>query len=143
MKARYKDKIAKQETEVSMGNLYDLNKQLMQNIEPITENALIEIKDKLRSWIMDQYEQKYLMLLCAERKDYTLFNLSKTHSLLMVPPMTIWGAANDVIECMTNRGALLSMELLEDGVWEIWIKTKENECFAYYLFPYGTAVIEY
>ena len=142
MKARYKDKMPKPETEVSMGNLYDLNKQLMQNIEPVTDEALIEIKDKLRSWIMNQYEQKYLMLLCAERKDYTLFNLSKTHSLLTTPPMTIWHAANDVIECMTNRGQLLSMELLEDGAWEIWIKTEE-ECFAYYLFPYGTAVIEY
>lgn len=142
MKARYKDKMPKPEAEVSLGNLYDMNKQLMQQAEPMNEDEILYTKDLLRAWFTQNFIQKYFMLLCAERKDYTLFNLNKTNIWNIAEPMTIRHAANDVIECMNNRGILLSMDELEDGAWEIWIKV-EDECFVYYLFPYGEAVLEY
>ena len=79
------------------------------------------------------------MLLCHELRDYTLFNFDATSEKRNVKASE---AANDVLECMTNRGQLISVEFQTDGAWEIWMRNNED-CFAYYLFPYDNAVIEY
>ena len=82
------------------------------------------------------------MLLCHELRDYTLFNLDKTNSWKTAKPQTIYTAVEDILECMTNRGHLLVIDQQEDGSWELWIRNPEG-CFAYYLFPYREAVLEY
>ena len=142
MKANYEDKIPKATSEVTLGNLYDMNKQLMEQEPEITKAELALAKEHLRKYIMHNFNQKYLMLLCHELRDYTLFNLDKTSTWAIAKPDVIWTAANDIIECMTNRGQLLIAHQQEDGVWELWIRNSEG-CFAYYLFPYGEAVLEY
>ena len=143
MHVRYKDKMPKKETEVALGNLYDMNKQMMAQAPEISKAELQLAKEHLRAWFTANFTQKYFMLLCAERKDFTLFNLSKDNNWNIANPMTIWNATNDIIECMTNRGQLLSIEDQQDNAWELWIKTEDDECYAYYLFPYGEAVLEY
>ena len=142
MKANYKDKNPQQQSEVVLGNLYEMNKQLMEQEPPITPTELQIAKEHLRTWLTHNFKQKYFMLLCHELRDYTLFNLDKTDSWKMAPPNIIMSTANDIIECMTNRGQLLVVDEQEDGAWELWIKNSEG-CFAYYLFPYGEAVLEY
>jgi hypothetical protein len=119
-----------------------MNKQLMEQEPPITAEELQTAKEHLRAWITKHFKQKYLMLLCHELRDYTLFNLEKTNSWAIAQPTTVYQTANDIVECMTNRGQLLVMDEQEDGAWELWIRNDEG-CFAYYLFPYGEAVIEY
>lgn len=141
MKANYEDKI-KPQAEISLGNLYEMNKQLMMQEETMTDGALDEALGKLKIWIEENYKEKYLMLLCHERRDYTLFNLDKTSSWKIAPAAVISDAALDVVECLTNRGNLLSLEEQLDGAWEAWVRIYD-ECFAYYLFPYGAAVLEY
>ena len=140
MKANYKNK--KAESEISLGNLYEMNKQLMMQEPAITEAETQLAKEHLRHWFTEHFKQKYFMLLCHELRDYTLFNLDKTSSWAIAKPQTIMTVADDVIQCMTNRGELLVADQQENGAWELWIRNDEG-CFAYYLFPYGTAVIEY
>ena len=142
MKANYSTKQKEPTSEVTLGNLYDMNKQLMAQEPPITGAELQLAKEHLRTWFTHHFEQKYFMLLCHELRDYTIFNLDKTDSWKMAKPQTIMDAANDIIECMTNRGTLLVIDEQESDAWELWIKNDEG-CFAYYLFPYGNAVIEY
>ena len=142
MKANYEDKIPQKTSEVALGNLYDMNKQLMEKEPEITDAELQVAKEHLRTWITNNFKQKYLMLLCHELRDYTLFNLDRTSSWAIAKPQTVYSTAEDIIECMTNRGTLLVMDEQEDGAWELWIRNPEG-CFAYYLFPYGSAVIEY
>ena len=142
MKANYEDKISQKTTEVSLGNLYEVNKQFMAQEPPITEAELQLAIEHLRAWLTNNFDKKYFMLLCHELRDYTLFNLNKTNSTPFVPPLTIYNAADDIIECMMNRGELLVVDQQEDGAWELWIRNTEG-CFAYYLFPYGDAVLEY
>ena len=142
MKANYKDKIQPSTSEVTLGNLYDMNKQLMANENEITQTELDLAKSHLQTWIANLFAQKYLMLLCHELRDYTLFNLDKTNTWKEIPLQTKYTAVNDIIECMTNRGTILAIEDQQDGAWEIWIRNPEG-CFAYYLFPYGEAVLEY
>lgn len=144
MKANYEDKIQdinSAKTEIAFGNLYELNKQLMAR-EPILDNETIE-KEKipdLVNWLSDNYSQKYFMLLCNELKDYTIFNLKANMNNDIEDKL--YQASKDVIECMSNRGSILSIELQPEGGWEFWIRTPEGS-FAYYFFPYGAAVLEY
>ena len=142
MKANYKDKIPKKTSEVSLGNLYDMNKQLMEQEEPINDAELQLAKEHLRTWLTHNFKSKYFMLLCHELRDYTLFNLDKTSTWTIAKPDSIMTAANDIIECMTNRGTLLTVDDQGNNTWELWIRNPEG-CFAYYLFPYGDAVLEY
>lgn len=126
---------------VSLGNLYDVNKQLMDSMPSIAEDILNTRLETLTNWISDRADQHYFMLLCNEEKDYTLFNI-QPNSLNHICINQIETMAKDVIECMTNRGVLQALELQDDGAWELWVKKPEG-CFAYYLFPYGDAVLEY
>lgn len=142
MKANYKDKIEKPTSDVSLGTLYEVNQQLMEKEPAMTSSEIQTAKEHLRSWLTHNFKSKYFMLLCHELRDYTLFNLDKTSTWAIANPSTIMQTANDVIECMANRGTLLVADQQEDGAWELWIRNTEG-CFAYYLFPYGTAVIEY
>ena len=139
MKANYEDKIPKKISEVALGNLYDMNKQLMAQEAEIAADVLEQKKQHLIAWITENFAQSYFMLLCNERKDYTVFRMKDASATIGA----ITGMANDVIECMTNRGTLLALDLQEAGGWELWMRDENNEVFAYYLFPYGAAVLEY
>ena len=141
MKANYKDKMEKPTSKVSLGNLYDMNKQLMDKEPIFSEDAISEAKEKMEGWFFNKIEQKYYMLLCNEQRDYTLFNLDGLRIGSTDKEKCIL-AAYDVIDCMRNRGTILSIELQEDDAYELWIRNDEG-CFAYYLFPYGAAVLEY
>lgn len=143
MKAKYKDKMPKIESTVSFGNLYDINKQLMVKEPVINEETLKEKTSMLFNWLYNTHSKiKYHMLLCHERRDYTVFNLDKTGLNYNVTSNACEKMIADILECMMNRGSLLAMELQDDGVWEIWVKI-EDETFVYYLFPYSKAVLEY
>lgn len=141
MKANYKDKLEKPTSEVSLGNLYDMNKQLMDKEPALSDEAISEVKEGLRAWFFEKINQKYYMLLCHEQRDYTLFNLDGLRIGSTDKEKCI-SATYDVIDCMRNRGTILSIDLQNDGAYEIWIRNDEG-CFAYYLFPYGAAVLEY
>lgn len=118
------------------GTLYEANKQLVtQTAKPLTHAELAGKQAKLDdwfNWIIDTYA----MLLCHERRDYTVFHLYSTQN---EHPTTV--AASELIGCLTGRGEVLSIEETEDKAWEIWLKIGE-EVFCYYLFRYDEAVIE-
>ena len=117
-------------------NLYEANKQLiLQTIKPLTAPELVPIQSKLSewfNWIIDTYA----MLLCHDRRDYTVFHLYESEN--PDPPAV---AAKELIGCLTDRGEILSIEETEDKAWEIWLKIND-EAFCYYLFRYDDAVIE-
>lgn len=138
MKANYEDKIPKPEAQVTLGTLYDVNKQIVAQEPAISEEQFYEANKKLYDWFF-MSKNNYYMLLCHELRDYTLFNFDATSERRTRKAAE---AADDVLECMTNRGQLISVEFQTDGAWEIWMRNDEG-CFAYYLFPYDNAVIEY
>ena len=140
MKANYEEKMTPK-SEIAMGTLYDMNKQLMAQMPSLNREAVLTAYDGLKVWFQN-HTGRYYMLLCNERHDYTLFNLDKSATWAVIPIEHTESAATDVMECLTNRGALLAADLQNDGAWEFWIRDYD-ECFAYYLFPYDQAVIEY
>ena len=117
-------------------DLYSLNKQIMkQNLHPMTEEGIEKKKEPLEewfNWIIDTYA----MLLCHERRDYTIFHLYEKQN--PNPPAV---AAAELLTCLTNRGEVLSIDPTQDQAWEIWLKIN-NVPYCYYLFRYDNAVIE-
>lgn len=125
------------EKKVSLGNLYDMNKQVMLKQPPLGRLEIDNIKLNLEQWFNWQLDG-YAMLLCRERYDFTIFHLYELQN--PNPPRV---AANELIEVLKNRGKILSIEkdINDDKVWEIWLKI-DKEAYAYYLFNCDDFVIQ-
>lgn len=124
-------------SKINIGNLYDANKQLMAKQSPMSAIQQAAAQKKLEDWF-NMSVDCYAMLLCHERRDYTIFHMYENPPANPNPP-TI--AAKECMICLTNRGAILSIDKTQDNAWEIWIKV-DDEAFCYYLFCYDNAVIE-
>ena len=115
-------------------NLYDLNKSVINQLEPMT---LDEIIDNLN--LIEEYyhksENNYHMLLCKDYNYYTIFAFDDI--------ITIEFTAT-VYDIIVGLGAVYSIENTEDGAIEIWIKPEgEEKPYAFYLFPYDAGVVYY
>ena len=112
-------------------SLYEYSKQVIANevpMDPILFNKkMIEVS-------IDMVEHTYMMLLCHDRRDYTIFHITNTDKKI---------AAKEISETLYNRGKILLVDKQKDGSWEIWIRDSlTDENFAYYLFPYDDGVVE-
>ena len=118
------------------GTLYEANKQLvLQTSQPLTHAELASVQKTIENWF-NWIIDTYAMLLCHERRDYTIFHLYEKEN--PNPPAI---AAKELLGCLTDRGKILSMEETPDKAWEIWLKI-DDEVYCYYLFRYDEAVIE-
>ena len=123
---------------VSLGTLYDFNKQMMLNQGKLSKFKLKAIEPKLEDWFNWQIDG-YAMLLCRERYDFTVFHLYENQNLN--PPKI---AVTELIDLLKNRGKILSIEKdsnIMNNAWEIWLEI-DGEAFAYYLFNCDDWVIQ-
>ena len=120
-------------SEIGMGTLYDMNKSAMSNYPKMDRATL---KDKLKE-IETYFEKRnnYHMLLCHERRDYTVFIVRDYGDSGCIEE-----AVSALKECMVNRGIILDIEKQPDGAYEIWLRI-DDEPFCYYLFPYDQGII--
>lgn len=125
-------------SEVEMGTVYDLNKQLVKKEEKALSNSKLREKKKTIISFAERSENNYFMLLCNERKDYTVFNMREDFKYEQFEKMA------DILvdECLKNRGEVRAIDITKDNsAIEIWLMIDE-EAYCYYFFPYGQAVIE-
>ena len=107
--------------ELSMGTLYDANKQLMSNkqFKPLNHLELAAAQQKIEdffNWKCDCYG----MLYCKDRSDITIFHMYENQN--PNPPAI---AARECIGCCTDRGEIISIEEQSDGNFEIWFTFPE------------------
>lgn len=130
MKMKKNNKTSK----VSIGTLYDLNKAAVIKEISLTGDKLEEKKPAIIDFLKDK-NNTYYMLLCNERRDYTVFRLKEENSI------------NDLVnclvdECLLNRGLVKGIDITKDQeAIEIWLSIEE-EAFVYYFFPYDSAIVE-
>lgn len=125
-------------SEIELGTLYDVNKNLVQKNEAeLTESILNSKKEIVKNFIIKQ-NNYYYMLLCNERKDYTVFhwsNICDNEGAMEIAKIL-------VDECLKNRGEIRGIDLTkEKDAVEIWLSIDE-EAYCFYFFPYDAAVIE-
>lgn len=117
---------------IPIGNLYQINQQLVNKEVPLSKKQ-INLK---QASLVSYFNEKYYMLLCRELNDYTVYKVNKSLN-------SKEKAAYEVIETLKERGTIYAIDAKEDGAYEIWIKPFLEELpHAYYLFPYTRAVIE-
>ena len=122
--------------EVPIGNLYEMNKSVMNKAAALKSDEIENRKDSLISFFIKN-DCNYYMLLCNERKDYTVFHIYQ--KITVESELT---AASEVIECLKNRGEILAIDYMEEtGAYECWIR-RSGMSYMYALFPYDAAVIE-
>lgn len=124
--------------DVDMGlSVYDFNKNIMKQL-PVIED-LNGVRDTLINYLRNTKAKKYLMLLCREQNDYTLFNFNNNWFNNQFD--------QDIIECFENRGfGIINCEIIDNGMAvEIWVKRpgQMENADLYYLFPADQMVVEY
>lgn len=117
------------------GTLYDANKSIMSTKKPLNDLEIASLYPKLEDWF-NMIIDTYAMLLCHDRRDYTIFHLYEKEN--PNPPAV---ATKEFFGCLTDRGKILSIDETPDKAWEIWLKI-DNQPYCYYLFRYDEAVIE-
>ena len=116
-------------------NLYDLNKNIINQLEPMTKNEILSKIDLIEEYY-NSSNNNHHMLLCRDYNYYTIFEKNEFSLITKF--------ADTVIEIVTELGEVYSIEINEDKVLEIWIKpTGEENPYAFYLFPYDAGVVYY
>lgn len=114
--------------------VYDFTKKGMANFSKLSKKNLEAAIFRLRKYV-ENTNNRFYMLLCNDRRDFTVFRLKEKELKNRVH------AIADLIECCQNRGDIIEINEDENGGMEIWLKIN-GEAFAYYFFPYDEAVIE-
>lgn len=115
-------------------NAYDLNKQIIAQLQALDADTLVEKKQLIRNFVRETKNQHY-MLLCRDINYFTLFELdsfqNKNEKLENIL----------IDECMSIMGDIKSIERTEDGgAIEIWY-TAPDDTYVMYFFPYDEGVI--
>ena len=131
---------------VAMGSLYDVNKSLVEkNVVCLTDEEMQNKKDMIVDFI-NQSNNTYYMLLCNDRKDYTIFHRrysEESRNFYDLAGLNYENLEKILIdECLPNRGKTKSIEITEDqSAIEIWLSIN-GESYCYYFFPYDAAIID-
>lgn len=119
-------------------NLYDLNKNVVSQLAPLTDDEIKSKMDVIQSYRLET-NNTYYMFLCKEFNYYTIFTYS--------PGGLFEPFAKTVKDIITDLGDVYSIELTEDKMAiEIWIKPNqygEEEPMVFYLFAYDAGVVDY
>lgn len=119
--------------DVSLGTAYDINKNLVKKYEKELTKEELEEKEKMLLKFTRSRFDHYYMMLCHDRRDYTIFHTECTSG-------SVFG---ELLECLQNRGTVVGIDKTTDGAAiEIWLMI-DDEAFCYYFFPYEEAVVEY
>ena len=119
--------------DVSFGSLYEMNKQLMNQISPMPEDKARTELTSIGGWFSANSKSKYFLFLNRERADYTFFNFMSCN---------FSKAMHELKEVIDYRGQLMDIEYIHgEDDYEIWVKI-DGECYMYKLFPCDSFVIE-
>lgn len=113
-------------------NLYNFNKNIMIQMDPISEEELNKLMDSIDE--MSNYGM-YYMLLCKDYNYYTIFH--KNIPTLISTDSFI----NMVIIICQELGNIVGWEKTNNGAIEIWINI-DNESYCFYLFQYDAGIVE-
>ena len=115
-------------------SLYTLNQQAIAQLEPMDTSKVLSFTNEFTDWANTNGD-KHFMLLCNQLRYYTVFSKDA-------------GCHPDFGDAVCDiliDFEIYSIELQEDGAYEIWAKLSadQTEPEAFYLFPYEAGVVYY
>lgn len=118
--------------DVAFGNLYELNKQVMSQLPPQTEDIMAHNWAVIGDWF-GKDKDRWFMLMCKERSDFTFFHITDNQFVKGV---------QELKEVLEERGQILAIQYLHgEDAFEIWVKNEE-EVFMFMLFAAGWMIVE-
>jgi hypothetical protein len=121
----------KREDVVSLGSVYDMNKQIISQMPALTDEQILTGTATIKEFV-SSLGGTYYMLLCNEMKYYTVF--VKDNGQYEMP--------EEVIACAKECGTLKSVSLDENGAVEIWVEDADGESHVMYFFNYDAGVVK-
>ena len=120
--------------DISLGTLYDVNKQIIQQLPPYNRENFADSILLINSYA-EKSANKYYMLLCNDIKYFTLFVREQC-----METETIGEAA---IDCSQYLGEVKSINYNDnESAIEIWfVSTIDQEAHVAYFFAYDEGVI--
>jgi hypothetical protein len=110
--------------------LYDLNKQIIDQLPILSEKELSDKKAVINQ-LHEKFNNEYYMLYGKEMSYFTLFKIANSKFF-----------GDEVIECLNNVGDVKCIDMTEPGdAIEIWIQSETQEITCLYLFPYDTGLV--
>ena len=118
---------------VEVGSLYELNKQILSQLPPQSDEALARNYNIIGSWF-GQTPKRWFMLMCKERSDFTMFHITD-HQFTK--------AVFELQEVLKERGTVLAIQYVHgEDTFEIWVKDKDGEVFMFMLFEASWMIVE-
>ena len=111
-------------------NLYELNKSIVAQQDPLTDAELNDFKEMLNSVLTKDY---YLMY-GKEISYFTLFEKEEGSEE---------NIGEAVLSCLEAFEKIYSFEKLEDGTIEIWVNGENDLATVLYLFDYTEGVVTF
>ena len=113
-------------------NLYDLNKQIINQLLDYTDEKIKDLKEVIRIWKTSK-EDSYFMLYGKEIGYFSLFvaDYEGQYSTF----------EEEVVACLNDFDAIKEYDVNEKAI-ELWVKTGEDVT-ALYLFGYDAGVVGY
>lgn len=117
-------------------SLYDLNQQIMSQLDPLMDDNFNAAMDLIDSWCEKEPDDFY-MLLNNDLRYYTVFSARSKKN------MEFHSLGEAVLVVMRELGAIRSVDLTSDSnAIEIWTDYEDTpQCFM--LFPYDKGIVEY
>ena len=122
--------------EIGIANLYEYNKNRVNLLPILSDFKREKAIEKIKTFMCNK-NNKYYMLLCRDRNDYTIFKTDNT------PEGNLYNIKVALNEVLPSRGGIIK-EIEYDEVssaYEVWI-TIEDESFMYLFFPCDNFVID-
>lgn len=120
-------------SEVEMGTLYELNKQIMSQLPPQDKNTMNHNWNVIGDWFSKD-QKRWFMLMCKERSDFTLFHITDNQFTKGV---------TELQEVLKERGEILAIQYQHgEDAFEIWVRESKDEVYMFMLFEAEWMIVE-
>lgn len=118
---------------IEIGNLYELNKQVMAQLPPQNEALLNRNWNVIGDWF-GKNQNRWFMIMCKERSDFTFLHITNNNFFM---------AVQEIKEILSERGQILAIQYVHgEDCFELWIKDKNGEVFLFMLFEADWMIVE-
>lgn len=121
---------------ITIGSLYEMNKQLFKQIKPPSEQIINLELANIGAWFSANINTKYYMLLCKERSDYTLFHLDEFNYNKLI---------QELKEVLEERGDIMGFDFVHgENAYQCWVRERDDEhqVYMFMLFDADWMVVE-
>lgn len=119
-------------SEIKVGTLYELNKQVMMQLPPQDQSTLNKNLTLIGDWFGKELS-RWFLLMCKEHSDFTWIHVITDN---------FYAAVQELKDVLASRGDIIAIQYIHgEDAFEIWVRNEE-EAFVFMLFEAKDMIIE-